>query len=121
MKIVVAEVLIFRERRGKILATASVRFDDLLEVRCFQVVLGTRGVSVLGPRKPTAQGQWFDVLDMDAALKIDVENKIMEAFLALPSANWCGACAMDDRARVKNKSRNFKCPNCGEWTDEPKS
>lgn len=32
--------------------------------------------------------------------------------------NWCVECSMDNADRKCNKARDFKCPRCGEWTDE---
>lgn len=65
---------------GKMRAMADVRFGGGLIIKGFSVVDGKNGIFVSGPRKATKDGRWFDILDLDDALKREIEDKVLEAY-----------------------------------------
>ena len=65
---------------GKLKALVSIKFAESLIVRGFSVVEGKKGMIVKLPSKPTKDGRWVDTIAVDDFLKMEIENKVLDAY-----------------------------------------
>lgn len=76
-----AEVVDIRKLTGdKIKALADIRLQGCITIKGVYVLSCKSGMIVQLPRKVSKEGRWFDVLDVDDALKHEIEDKVLEAY-----------------------------------------
>lgn len=94
MEITEVRVWIPEERRGKILANASVTFDGVLVVRDFKILEGSDGLWVGFPSRKNPEGAKRPYTDIAFSLnkdfRADVQAKVLEQYAAQGGAEGGG-------------------------------
>lgn len=65
---------------GNLKAFADVRIGNSILIKGVSVMQGKKGVFVCMPRKASKDGRWFDVLELEDALKEKIEEYVLAAY-----------------------------------------
>ena len=65
---------------GNCKAMADVRIGGSLLIKGFCVMDGKKGIFVSLPRRASKDGRWFDTLEVEAGLKREIEDKVLESY-----------------------------------------
>ena len=65
---------------GKMKAIADVKMAECMVLKGFCVMEGKNGVFVTMPRKASKDGRWFDIVEMDGAVKRELEHRVLASY-----------------------------------------
>lgn len=65
---------------GNLKAFADVKVGGSLLIKGVCVMNGKKGVFVSMPRKAAKDGRWLDMLEPEAALRQEIEDKVLESY-----------------------------------------